>query len=145
MILIERADGGVSVMRLVGGADVNAAIKKWKDVHPGEYVSHSESDAVPGDRTFRAAWTMRGKKVGVDMPRALDVGRAMIREGRKPRLAALDVDYQRADEQGDERAKKAVAIAKQKLRDATTDERLTKASDPDALKAAVAAVIAELA
>lgn len=144
MILIERTDGGVSVMRIVGKADVSEAIRKWKDCHPGEYVSHSEGDAVPADRTFRAAWTMRGKKVGVDMTRALEVGREMIREGRKPRLAALDVDYQRADEQGDERAKKAVAAAKQKLRDATADERLTKASDPDALKAAVAGVIAEL-
>lgn len=57
-IVISRADGGVSVMTLIGDASPAVAIAKWQAAHPGEYVGHREmaDSAVPADRSQREAW-----------------------------------------------------------------------------------------
>lgn len=57
-IVIKTSDGGVAIMTLIGNADANECIEKWKAVNPGKYVSHREmtDGAIPTDRTFRDAW-----------------------------------------------------------------------------------------
>jgi hypothetical protein len=57
--VIKRADGGVSIVTLVGDADLDEVLAKWQSAHPGEYVSHREMEdsAIPTDRTYREAWT----------------------------------------------------------------------------------------
>lgn len=87
---------------------------------------------IPADRTFRAAWTA---DLTVDMDKARDIQRDRLRDERAPMLAALDVEYQRADERGDDEAKAAVAAQKQALRDITKADEIEAAKTPDELKA----------
>ena len=91
-------------------------------------------NAVPQDRTFRGAWEWAGDKVGTNMPKARDIHREHLRKLRAPKLAALDVEYQRADEANDNKAKADIAKKKQALRDVTADPAIDAAETPDQLK-----------
>ena len=57
-IAIERTDGGVEVMTLIGGADAATEVAKWQAHYPGKYVSHREvaDNVIPTDRSKRNAW-----------------------------------------------------------------------------------------
>jgi hypothetical protein len=91
---------------------------------------------VPADRTFRNAWTVRGSRIDCDMPKAREIWKTKMREARAPKLGALDVEYQRADERGDARSKQEIAARKQVLRDITSDPAIDAAQTTDELKAA---------
>lgn len=84
---------------------------------------------------FFTAWKPDGAGVSIDMPKARDIWRDRIREARAPLLTALDVEYQRADEQGDATAKRSIAARKQVLRDAPAHPDIEAAATPEALKA----------
>lgn len=96
-------------------------------------VRDASSLTVPADRTFRGAWQFNGAAVDIDMAAARDIHRDNLRREREPKLAALDVDYMKALEQGGDTA--AIAAQKQALRDVTADARIEAASTPDELKA----------
>ena len=78
-----------------------------------------DETSLPTDRTYRNAWKHDGGKWTRDDKKALEIKKARLREERAPKLAALDVEYVRADEAGDMDAKKRIAKQKQELRDAT--------------------------
>ena len=100
-------------------------------------------NAIPVDRTFRDAWRNNGSgKPEVDMSAARELWRDRMRAARVPKLAALDVEYQRADETGDTARKADVARRKQVLRDVTADPRIEAAATPDELKAVWPEVLA---
>lgn len=67
-IAIERADGGVSIMVLIGDADADTEIAKFKEGWPGAYVSHREIalEDIPKDRSQRAGWTLGKNGIEVD-------------------------------------------------------------------------------
>ena len=70
---------------------------------------------------------------GIDMAKAREIHKTKIREARSPKLAELDVEFQRALETG---ASTTDIVAKKKaLRDAPADSGIAAASDADALKA----------
>ena len=96
------------------------------------------AEAVPADRTFRGAWRRDTRPmpapVTIDMAEARGIHRDRIRRARDRRLAALDLDYQRADEAGDAAEKRRVATLKQKLRDIPQSFDLGHAETPEALK-----------
>ncbi|MBM3460747.1 MAG: hypothetical protein FJX76_01470 [Armatimonadetes bacterium] len=69
------------------------------------------------------------------MPKACEIHRARLRELRTPMLAALDVEWMKALETGDEQKKTQVAAKKQALRDVTADPAIDAADTPAALKA----------
>ena len=96
-------------------------------------VRDASSLTVPADRTFRGAWQFNGAAVDIDMAAARDIHRDNLRREREPKLAALDVDYMKALEQGGDTA--AIAAQKQALRDVTADARIEAAATPDELKA----------
>ena len=96
-------------------------------------VRDASSLTVPADRTFRGAWQFNGAAVDIDMAAARDIHRDNLRREREPKLAALDVDYMKALEQGGDTA--AIAAQKQALRDVTADARIEAATTPDELKA----------
>ena len=104
-----------------------------------------EVDTVPSDRTFRNAWvTEQGKSVEVDLDKSKVLAKEKVRQARTPKFAELDVAYQRADEDSDADAKKAVADKKTVARDATKNTKITGASDVDKLKEGMEAVIKEV-
>ncbi len=137
LLAIARPDGGLSLMRLLDDADPEAELAKWQTVHPDGYLGYhiiGEAD-VPEDRIFRNAWVMDGKTIGCDMDKAREIHRDAMRAARTPKLAALDIAYQRADEAKDDAAKAVIAAQKQELRDVTADPRIDAAQTPAELKA----------
>lgn len=142
LVLITRSDGGVSVMTFVvesprdgfrtepTEANVGAAIAKgrldavsWRLIEPA---------ALPG-REYRNAWIDTGSAIEHDMPKARDIHRDKLRAARAPLLAALDVEYQKADEVSDAPAKARVAAARQRLRDLPSDPRIEQAATVEQL------------
>jgi len=72
----------------------------------------------------------------VNMQKALEIKKNMIRQERAPLLLALDIEMMRALESGDTAKQEEIKQKKQALRDATTDPVLLQASTPEELKAA---------
>ena len=105
---------------------------------PDEYVSFARIQVadIPADREYRNAWTHDGKGVVThDMDMARGLHRQKMRAARAPKLAGLDIEYQRADEAGDLGEKQAVAVRKQELRDVTDHPGVAAAATVDDLKA----------
>jgi hypothetical protein len=162
-VAVRQAGGGLTVLRVIvaeyepdgeGGrrkrweADptpdyIDALIAKYDWQGDQRAVSWRlvANDFVPEDtpkseRYFRNAWKDDGgSKPGVDMPKAREIHRVHLRRLRAPLLEALDNEYLRADEAGDQQTKKQVAAKKQELRDITADPRIEAAQTPEELKA----------
>lgn len=106
-------------------------IKDWR------FVAREE---LPSDRTFRNAWRdeedlVEGRRLKVHMPKAREIHRERIREARAPLLAQLDVEVQRADEDGDQEGRRRAIARKRELRNAPADPAIDAAQTPDELKA----------
>ena len=67
------------------------------------------------------------------MSKAKDIHKDNIREARKDKLAALDIEYQRATETGADTS--AIVAKKQALRDAPDASAIYNATDTTELKA----------
>ena len=70
---------------------------------------------------------------GVDMAKAREIHKTYIRNARTPKLAELDVEFQKALETG--ASTTDIVAKKQALRDAPADSGIDSAADTDALKA----------
>ena len=70
---------------------------------------------------------------GIDMAKAREIHKDKIREARTPKLAELDIEFQKALETSADTS--AIVAKKQALRDAPADSGIAAASDTDALKA----------
>ena len=70
---------------------------------------------------------------GVDMAKAREIHKTNIRAAREPKLAELDVEFQKALETG--ASTTDIVAKKQALRDAPADSEIAAANDTDALKA----------
>tara|TARA_R100001480_G_scaffold945_4_gene2793 strand:+ start:9341 stop:9601 length:261 start_codon:yes stop_codon:yes gene_type:complete len=70
---------------------------------------------------------------GVDMAKAREIHKSNIRNARTPKLAELDIEFQKALETG--ASTTDIVAKKQALRDAPADSGIASASDTDALKA----------
>ena len=81
--------------------------------------------------------------INVNMDKAREIKKDMIRAERNSKLAALDVDFMRAVESGDTDTQATIAAKKQALRDATDDPAIASASTPDELKAVRPAALEE--
>ena len=70
---------------------------------------------------------------GIDMAKAREIHKTNIRTAREPKLAELDVDFQKAQESSADTS--SIVAKKQALRDAPADSAIAAASDAAALKA----------
>ena len=86
---------------------------------------------------FINAWDFNYDKttILVDMPKARDIYRAVLRKQRDAKLAALDVAYMRAQEREDTAAAKQIAAQKETLRNIPTHPAIEAAQTPDELMA----------
>lgn len=140
-IVYMRPDGGLSVVIPVintigevdGFIESDAEKRAWDklptDAINSRFVEESE---IPTDRTFRNAWEDIGSVV-VNMPKAREIYKELLRQKRTPLLTALDIDYMRADEIGDVAEKRRIAAEKQVLRDITAHPGIEAAQTPDEL------------
>ena len=105
-----------------------------KDVPDGitsHIVKHSD---LPTDTVFQNAWVYKDGKVQVDLPKAKEVHKEYIRRERKEKLAALDIEFQRALETGADTT--SIVSKKKALRDATANTAIDAAKTTAELKAA---------
>lgn len=72
--------------------------------------------------------------ININMNKARDIHRDKVRQARNPKLAAKDVEFQRALETGADTA--AIVAAKQALRDAPAAANIEAATTPEELKQA---------
>ena len=70
---------------------------------------------------------------GINMAKAREIHKENIREARKPKLAELDIEFQKAQETS--ASTTDIVAKKQALRDAPADSAIASASDAAALKA----------
>jgi hypothetical protein len=121
-ITYPQPNGQVAVVIPTG--DVNDAIK---DVPEG--VEYKIVDSVDIDNDFFNAYEFDAETgAKINIVKAKDIQLNKFRNARTPLLAKLDLDYMRADEQGNLELKKEIASKKQVLRD------ITKTELPDTLE-----------
>ena len=70
---------------------------------------------------------------GIDMAKAREIHKTNIRQARSPKLAELDIEFQKALETG--ASTTDIVAKKQALRDAPADSGIVAASDEASLKA----------
>ena len=70
---------------------------------------------------------------GIDMAKAREIHKTNIRAAREPKLAELDIEFQKALETG--ASTTDIVAKKQAFMDAPADSCIAAASDADALKA----------
>ena len=70
---------------------------------------------------------------GVDMAKAREIHKSKIRAAREPKLAELDIEFQKALERG--ASTTDIVAKKQALRDAPADSAINAATDEAGLKA----------
>ena len=70
---------------------------------------------------------------GIDMAKAKEIHKTYIRVAREPKLAELDIEFQKAIEPGSSTTD--IVSKKQALRDAPADSGIEAATDVDTLKA----------
>ena len=71
--------------------------------------------------------------IKIDMAKAREIHKTHIRTAREPKLAELDIEFQKALETGASTTE--IVAKKQALRDAPADTAIDDAVDGDALKA----------
>ena len=126
-------DNSVAIMQVVEGADLDECVAKFAAVSfKPVSVRPIDPAVLPADRAYRDAWTFDGERFGHDIAKAREAHRNNLRAQREPMLKAQDVLLMRAIETGADT--KAIAVEKQRLRDAPADPRIDAAQTVDELK-----------
>ncbi len=145
-IIWENADGTTSVLNPVLTCINPATGKNFtieeiaaKDV-PAGITTYSivDNSVLPSDRNFRNAWKATGlgnttATVGEDITAARELHKTNIRNARTPKLAALDVEFQKAQETSSSTAE--IVDQKRLLRDAPAASGIATAANTTELKA----------
>jgi hypothetical protein len=103
---------GVAIIHPTGELSIEECAKQ--SVPAGVPFRIINDDEIPSDRTFRNALKY---DLTVDMTKAQGITKDRLRVERAPLLTALDVQYQRAQEDG--RDTTIIISEKQRLRDVT--------------------------
>ena len=136
-IIFTNSKGIISIIHPTSG-NANDAIK---DIPVG-IVTYSivDDSTIPTDRSFRNAW--KGINIGVsgvpsvveeDLEKARELHKTNIRNARTPKLAALDVEFQKAQETS--AGITTIVAKKQALRDAPAASGIATAANTTELKA----------
>jgi hypothetical protein len=132
VIIFTNDNGGVSTCIPTGEISIDAVLTK--DVPAGRGARIVNLTDLPRDNDFYDAWEMDATSVTVNFAKAVDITKKRLRAERTPLLAAQDVAFQRALEEG---ADTTVIVAeKQRLRD-ITNITATTLDELRALKAGV--------
>lgn len=109
-----------------------------KDMPPDTFgarvLDPSELPSGAAEEDYRDAWRDNGVGIGVDLTVARELHRAKLRRLRRPKLEALDVEYQKANDAGDLALKAQISLKRQALRDVTKDPAIDAAATVDELK-----------
>lgn len=116
VIIFTNQNGGVSVCIPTGELTVEQV--QAKDIPAGIESFIVKADSLPEeDSDFFDAWEQTKGKVTVNLEKAKEITKARLRIERAPLLAAQDVAFQRALENGADTT--AIVAEKKRLRDVT--------------------------
>ena len=87
-IIYQNESGGVSVIHPTGELSIEEVAAK--DVPEGVAYEIVEDDAIPSDRTFRAAWVYADGSIEIDLDRAKAIGHDLRRANRNAEFAPHD-------------------------------------------------------
>lgn len=104
-------------------------------IRPGESYELVDINKIPKDRSFRSAWEKDSESIKINMEKARDVQRDVLRLERQPLLEALDIDFLKAVESGDQEAIEDIKKKKEELRNLTDNPKIENAKTPEELKA----------
>lgn len=131
VIIFTNERGFTSVCYPTGEIPIEEVLKK--DCPEGAMIV-SRDDLPEQHNDFFDAWKIGADGVvAVDMDHAKEMHRKRIRAAREPKLAALDVEVQRAIEEA--KPTKDIVARKNFLRDLTKHPDLEAASTPEELRA----------
>jgi hypothetical protein len=131
VIIFSNSNGGVSTCIPTGEISIEAVLEK--DCPKGAIIV--DSNTLPNQHNdFYDAWELIDGKVEVSFAKAVELTKKRLRAERTPLLAAQDVAFQRAIEEGKDTA--AIVAEKQRLRD-ITNITATTLDELRALKAEV--------
>jgi hypothetical protein len=135
VIIFENDNGGVAVCIPTGELPIDAVLEK--DVPANRNARIVPAADLPNqDNDFFNAWEMNGATITVNLDKAKAITKDRLRAERAPLLAAQDVAFQRALEEGKDTA--AIVAEKQRLRDITNlADSATTLGELRALKAEV--------
>jgi hypothetical protein len=129
VIIFTNDNGGVSTCIPSGEISIEAVLAK--DCPKGAIIV--EQSSLPNQHNdFYDAWELIDGKIEVSFPKAVELTKKRLRIERTPLLAAQDVAFQRALEEG--KATAAIVVEKQRLRD-VTNITVTTLEELRALKA----------
>jgi hypothetical protein len=131
-IIFTNDNGGVATCVPTGELSIEAVMEK--DAPKGRGARIVNLTDLPRDNDFYDAWEMDATSVTVNFAKAVEITKARLRAERTPLLAAQDVAFQRALEEG--KATAAIVAEKQRLRD-ITNITATTLDELRALKAEV--------
>lgn len=140
-VLYTRQDGSFVILNpaahtgLKGEKPEDALRRIVREVVPADAIKVLTVDGrdLPTDYRFHGAWRLEGANIVIDIERARAIHRDRLRAARAPLMAALDVEYQRADETENPDKKREIAARKQKLRDVTVHPEIDAARTADEL------------
>ena len=114
VIIFSNDNGGVSVCVPTGELPIEAVLAK--DCPKGAIIVDA-ADLPEADNDFFNAWELVDGVVSVNLDKAKELTKERLRAERAPLLAAQDVAFQRALEEG--KPTDAIVAEKQRLRDIT--------------------------
>ena len=114
VIIFSNDNGGVSVCIPTGELPIEAV--KAKDT-PAHSIIVDTADLPESDNDFFNAWELADGVVSVNLDKAKELTKERLRAERAPLLAAQDVLFQRALEEGGKTD--SIVAEKQRLRDIT--------------------------
>lgn len=136
-IVFKNQDGSIGV--IIPGKKTSLSIEQiaLKDVPQGASYKIVDASEIPQKDEYRGSWEVDNDfKIKFNMNKAKELHKEKLRKLREPKLAALDIEYQKADEEGDNNRKKDIAAKKKKLRDATKHSAIDAAQSIEELKLA---------
>jgi len=128
-------DSSITVIVPAPSSDINELVKL--QVPEGASYRIMNTSDIPFRDDYRPSWKVDNAfKIYHDLSVAKEIHKERIRKLRVPKLEALDIKYQRADEDGDLELKKAIVLKKKKLRELTNHPSIDAAKTIEELKLA---------
>jgi hypothetical protein len=105
---------------------------KEQIVPSGKSADIISKDKIPNSPYFLDAYDYASQKFSLNMSKAKEIHKKKIRQARTPKLAELDIEFQKALETSADTS--AIVAKKKALRDAPADSAITEASSEAELK-----------
>lgn len=127
VVVYQNQDGTCSVIYPAPGFSVESVVASSVPANT-QYVVIDNAD-IPQNRKYRGAWKANTEtnQLEFDMTKAKEIHKTHLRKARKPILDDLDVEYIKADEQGNTALKMEIANTKNILRNITINSSINTA------------------